>query len=76
MNGNSLGVLFPLGGWLARQRSEGDRSEPQRSTAPAKAGADSGMASRPNPEVVAKAKRRTYTAEYKQRILAEAEAAA
>ncbi|HYT20641.1 MAG TPA: hypothetical protein VEW05_10480 [Candidatus Polarisedimenticolia bacterium] len=40
------------------------------------AGADSGMASRPDPEVVAKAKRRTYTAEYKQRILAEAEAAA
>lgn len=35
-----------------------------------------GVASRPDPEVVAKAKRRTYTAEYKQRILAEAEAAA
>jgi transposase-like protein len=34
------------------------------------------MASRPDPEVVAKAKRRTYTAEYKQRILAEPEAAA
>jgi transposase len=30
----------------------------------------------PDPEVVAKAKRRTYTAEYKQRILLEAEAAA
>jgi hypothetical protein len=35
-----------------------------------------GVASRPDPEVVAKAKRRTYTAEYKQRIHAEAEAAA
>jgi transposase len=34
------------------------------------------LASRPDPEVVAKPKRRTYTAEYKQRILAEAEAAA
>lgn len=34
------------------------------------------LASRPDPEVVAKAKRRTYTAEYKQRIMAEAEAAA
>src|SRR5438270_600227 len=32
--------------------------------------------SRPDPEVVADAKRRTFTAEYKQRILAEADAAA
>jgi len=31
---------------------------------------------RPDPEVVAKPKRRTYTAEYKQRILKETEAAA
>jgi len=31
---------------------------------------------RPNPEVVADAKRRTFAAEYKQRILAEADAAA
>jgi transposase len=46
------------------------------STATAKAGADSRAASRPDPEVVAKAKRRTYTAEYKQRILREAESAA
>jgi len=30
---------------------------------------------RPNPEVVADAKRRTFTAEYKQRILTEADAA-
>jgi hypothetical protein len=40
------------------------------------AGADSVAALRPDPEVVAKAKRRTYTAKYKQRILLEAEAAA
>src|SRR5580700_6092691 len=39
-------------------------------------GADSGAASRPDPEVVAKAKRRTYGAEDKQRILEEADAAA
>ena len=32
-------------------------------------------AARPNPEVVARAKRRTYTAEYKQRVLAQADAA-
>jgi len=31
---------------------------------------------RPNPEVVADGKRRTFTAEYKQRILAEADVAA
>ena len=46
------------------------------STAPSKAGAGSASASRPDPEVVAKPKHRTYTAEYKQRILEEAEVAA
>jgi transposase-like protein len=50
--------------------------EPSLRSAAAKAVADSGTASRPDPEVVAKAKRRTYTAEYKQRILEETEAAA
>jgi transposase len=60
----------------AAERSEGSPpGEPQRSAAAAKAGADSGAASWPDPEVVAKAKRRT-TAEYKQRILEEAEAVA
>jgi transposase len=39
-------------------------------------GADLALISRPDSEVVAKPKRRTYTAEYKQRILREAEAAA
>src|SRR5450759_3179438 len=47
-----------------------------RSGVAAQAGADSLLASRPDPEVVAKAKRRTYTAEYKLDILQEAEAAA
>src|SRR3954454_5185755 len=32
-------------------------------------------APRPNPEVLARAKRRTYTGEYKQQVLAEADAA-
>jgi transposase len=32
-------------------------------------------APRPNPEVLARAKRRTYTGEYKQKVLAEADAA-
>src|SRR5258708_11166177 len=76
MNGNSLGVALSPGGLAAAERSEGERSEPQRSAAAAKAGADPVPASRPDPEVVAKAKRRTYTAEYKQRILQEAEVAA
>src|SRR6266705_1890871 len=76
MNGNSLGVVLSPGGLAAAERSGGERSEPQRSAAAAKAGADSLAASRPDSEVVAKPKRRTYTAEYKQRILEEAEAAA
>src|SRR5258708_808996 len=77
MNGNSLGVVLSSGGLAAAERSEGSPpGEPQRSAAAAKAGADSLAASRPDPEVVPKAKRRTYTAEYKQRILQEAEAAA
>jgi transposase-like protein len=37
---------------------------------------DAASASRPDPEVAAKAKRRTFTAEYKQRILQEADSAA
>jgi transposase len=76
MNGNSLGVVLSSGGLAGAERSEGERSEPQRSAAAAKASADLLAASRPDPEVVAKAKRRTYSAEYKQRILEEAEAAA
>lgn len=75
MIGNSLGVVLSPGGLVAAERSEGERSEPQRSVAATKAGADALAAARPDPEVVAKAKRRTYTAEYKQRILLEAEAA-
>jgi transposase len=73
MNGNSLGVALSSGGLAAAERSGGSPpGEPQRSGAAAKAGADPV----PDPEVVAKAKRRTYTAEYKQRILQEAEVAA
>jgi len=39
-------------------------------------GTDPALISRPDSEVVAKPRRRTYTAEYKQHILEEAEAAA
>ena len=75
MSGISLGVLSSRG-LAAAERSEGERSEPQRSGAAAKAGAGSLSVSPPDSEVVAKPKRRTFTAEYKQRILMEAEAAA
>ena len=41
MDGNSLGVVLSPGGLAAAERSEGERSEPQRSAAAAKAGAHS-----------------------------------
>ena len=75
MNGISLGVVSSEA-LAGAERSGGERSEPQRGAAAAKAGADAGLASRPDPEVVAKAKRRTFTAEYKLRILQEIEAVA
>ena len=75
MNGNSLGVVLSSGGSAGAERSEGEPpGEPKRSAAAAEAGATS--ASLPDPEVVAKAKRRTFTAEYKQRILQEADSVA
>jgi transposase len=55
---------------LPTARSEPERSEGDRNAAGADLAAD-----RPNPEVVAGAKRRRFNAEYKQRILAEADKA-
>ncbi len=60
----------------AAERREDERSETDRSTAAGKTVAPEPPAPRPNPEVVADAKRRSFTAEYKLRILAEADAAA
>ncbi len=51
---------------LAKERSEVERSEGESTAV---------VAGRPNPEVVARAKRRSFTGEYKQRILAEADKA-
>ena len=76
MNGNSLGVVLSPEVLAAAERSEGSPGEPQRSGVAAKTGVDLLLASQPDPEVVAKPKRRTYTAEYKLGILQEAEAAA
>src|SRR5207244_10934879 len=74
MNGNSLGVLSS-GGLAVAERSEGERSEPQRSGATAKAGANPVLTSRHDSEVIVKLKRRTFTVEYKQRMLMDAKAA-
>lgn len=62
---------------LGAERREDERSETSRSTAPSKTVAPEAdpVPLRPNPEVVADARRRTFTAEYKLRILAEADAA-
>jgi transposase len=57
-------------------RSEDERSETERSPVDGKAGAKVGNGGHPDPEVVAKAKRRRFTADYKQQILAKADAAA
>jgi transposase len=54
-------------------RREGERSEADRSSVDGKAGPH--IEPRPNPEVAAKAKRRTFDGLYKQRILAEADRA-
>jgi hypothetical protein len=71
MNRNSLGVVSGAG--AGAERSGGERSEPQRSGAPVPTEAPP-AASHPDPEVVARPQRRSYTAEYKVRILREAEA--
>jgi transposase-like protein len=61
----------------AAERREGERSEADRSSAAGKTVAPPPAAPlRPDPEVIADARRRAFTAEYKLRILAEADAAA
>ena len=76
MTGNSLGVVLSSGGSAVTERSEGSPpGEPKRSAATAEAGAGPGSSARPDPEVVAKAKRRTFSTEYKIRILEQADAA-
>lgn len=56
-------------------RSEAERSEAQRSGETGKTGAAPDAPPRVDAEVPAKAKRRSFTAEYKKRILAEADEA-
>ncbi len=54
-------------------RREPERSESDRSATGSKAGPEPNA--HPDPEVIAQAKRRTFTADYKQRILAQADQA-
>jgi transposase len=61
-------VVLPEVGRREPERSEGDRSATDGETGDA-------PKPRPDPEVVPQAKRRRFTAEYKQRILAEADRA-
>ena len=76
MKNNAISLASPTV-LPAAERREDERSETARSTAAGKTVApDPPATPRPNPEVVADAKRRTFTAEYKLRILAEADAAA
>jgi transposase len=56
---------------LSVEQGEAEQSKGDRGAV----GGDPAIAHRPNPEVVASAKRRSFTAEYKQRILAEADRA-
>lgn len=76
MKNNGLAAASPTV-LPAAERREAERSEAERSAAVGKTVAHEPPAPpRPDPEVVANAKRRTFTAEYKLRILAEADAAA
>ena len=63
----------PPAALLPVARREPERSESDRSVTGSKAGPE--PSAYPDPEVVAQAKRRTFTADYKQRILAEADQA-
>jgi len=67
LNGSPSPSVVPSPG---AKRSEAERSETERSAAPGEG------TTAPNPEVVPKAKRRQFTADYKKRILAEADSAA
>ena len=71
-NGISSASLSDL---PAAERREAARSEADRSAVAGKSAAGPAAAPRPDPEVVADAKRRRFSAAYKQRILAEADAA-
>src|ERR1035437_5436645 len=71
MNNHKVSAPFPAA-LASVERREPERSGGDRSATDAKAGTTH---PHPNPEVVAQAKRRRFTVEYKQLILAEADQA-
>jgi len=60
--------------WAGSERSGGERSEPERSGEPAQTAARRAGVSRHEPEVLERPVRRRFTAEYKERIVREAQA--
>ena len=68
-------VLGSSSGMVPAERREAERSEADRSGVGAMPDAPAAQGPRPDPEVVVDAKRRTFTAEYKRRVLAAADAA-
>jgi transposase len=72
MNNHKVPVPTPAA-LLPVARREPERSESDRSAPGSKTGPDPNA--HPDPEVVAQAKRRRFTAEYKHRIVSEAERA-
>jgi transposase-like protein len=79
MNNNGISSVSPASPSVlpaSAQRREAERSEADRSAEAGKTVASEPPAPpRPDPEVIANAKRRSFTAEYKLGILAEADAA-
>jgi len=72
MNNHKVPAAAPAA-LLSVARREPERSESDRSATGSKASPK--LTAHPDPEVVAQAKRRSFTAEYKQRILSETDRA-
>ena len=73
-NQKQNGLASANAGWPGAERRETEWSEAERSGVPGQFAASSPASSRPSPEVVADARRRTFSLDYKLRILKEAEA--
>ena len=73
-NQKQNGLASAGSGWPGAERRAAERSEDGRSGAPDQPVAGSPAPARPSPEVVADARRRTFSLDYKLRILKEAEA--
>ena len=72
MNNHKVSAPAPAV-WPSVGRRKPERSESDRSATDGQTGPD--LKAHPDPEVVVQAKRRRFTAEYKQRIVSEAERA-